>query len=338
MDSLYPVILAGGVGARLWPLSRQNAPKFLHDLTGEGNTLLEQTFDRVAGFGPVTVVTGVAQADKVLELLPEARVIVEPSPKDSTAAIGLAAATLVKEDPNAVLAVFPSDHIITGEGLFQKAIRRAYRAAKRGQVVTVGVPPRGPATSYGYIKPGKGLGACVKVEGFVEKPSKPVARGLLVSHLWNTGIYVAKASTILEAIRDYSPTLCESLLLASESMSVEVWDRVEAKAFDYAVSERKASEGLLSVVVGRFLWDDVGDFDALASWHGEELTVLGDHVVAEKTTGLVLSNSGRLVTVLGLDDVVVVDTVDALLVTTRSNAQAVKGLVSKLRAGGHNEV
>jgi len=358
LDGFYAVVPAGGAGTRLWPLSRSDHPKFLHDLTGEGRSLLQGTWQRLAPLSSgVFVVTGFPHAHAVAEqlpLLPESDLLVEPSPRESAAAIGLAAAVLHARDPEAVLGSFAADHVIGDLSAFRAAVGEAVAVARTGRLVTVGIEPTHPATGFGYIRAGEpldvpGAPSAVQVEDFREKPDAETAAEYVESgqYRWNAGMFVARAATLLELLDEYQPALGAGLRRLGaawdgpqqQRVLREVWPRLPRIAFDYAVAEPAAAAHRVAMVPARFGWDDVGDFHSLAAVLPAaqgRLQVLGDEhrVISRDSTGVVVPSSGRLVAVLGLEDIVVVDTQDALLVVPRSRAQEVKHLVDQLRMQG----
>lgn len=364
IDGFTAVIPAGGVGSRLWPLSRTKAPKFLLDLTGAGQSLLCQTWDRLvplAGPDRIMVVTGRDHRAAVMGQLPdlnEFNVLVESSPRDSTAAIGLAAAVLERRQPGMILGSFAADHVIEGQEAFEHAVRAAVEAARTGKIVTIGIRPTEPATGFGYIHAGEPLGPdtpdALTVERFVEKPDQETAEEYLADggYLWNAGMFIAKASVILDFIRAYNPSLHAGLMRIAEAWDTPTrssvvhreWPRIGKIAIDYSVAEPAAEQGQMAVIPGSFSWDDVGDFASLARLRtgGREgdLAILGEdaRVLTELASGMVASETGRLVAVVGIDNVVVVDTKDALLVTTVEHAQRVKKLVEALRNSGDGDV
>ncbi len=355
LDGFWAVIPAGGAGTRLWPLSRSSSPKFLHDLTGAGRSLLQATWDRLEPLcgDHIMVVTGVSHEAAVRAQLPGlalANIVAEPSPRDSMAAIGLAAAMLERRDRDAVIGSFAADHIIGEPEMFAGCVREAVAVAQTGLLVTIGIEPSGPATGFGYIQVGDRLaipGApnVRAVRSFVEKPDEPTARRYLDTgeYRWNAGMFVVKASVLLDLLADFHPTMAAGLraVAAEPGRLTELWPGLAKVAIDHAVAEPAAAEGRVAVVPGRFSWDDVGDFTSLGLLLSDTadvpgLKVLGDVdlVLAKDTTGVVIPGSGRTVAVLGLDEIVVVDTPDALLVTTREHAQDVKALVDLLKATG----
>jgi mannose-1-phosphate guanylyltransferase len=367
VPGFYAIVPAGGAGTRLWPLSRAGHPKFLLDLSGSGRTLLQETWDRLeplTGPAGINLVTGRKHAPAVagqLDALPEGNLFGEPAPRDSTAAICLAAAVIGRRDPDAVVGSFASDHVIRVPEAFHAAIREAVAVARQGYVVTIGIQADHPSTAFGYIRAGAALDVTGApsariVEKFVEKPDAMTASEYLAegNYRWNAGMFIARADVLLAQLAATKPDLRAGLdeIAAAwdtpqrEEVLERVWPGLEKIAIDYAVAEPAAAAGRVAVVPGDFGWDDVGDFAAL---HGlvdasgdtpeKAVRVLGDgEVLVQDSTGLVIPNSGRVVAVLGLDDVVVVDTPDALLVTTRDRAQDVKLVVEQLKARGRAEV
>jgi mannose-1-phosphate guanylyltransferase len=366
LDRFYSVIPAGGIGSRLWPLSRADAPKFLHDLTGSGSSLLRATWDRlapIAGPDRVMVVTGRAHRAAVEEQIPElidANVVLESEPKDSTAAIGLAAAILHRREPDVIVGSFAADHVITDVRAFRRAVTQAVAAADAGWISTIGITPTEPAIGFGYIQCGAQLdipGApdALQVEQFVEKPDLATAKNYLADekHLWNAGMFVARADVLLARIGESEPELLAGLEKLAEAWDDparrgpvvdRVWPGLTKIAIDYTVAEPAAAAGRLAVIPGAFDWDDVGDFASIAKLHSggrsSDLAILGENarVLADASSGIVVSQTNRIISLIGVRDIVVVDTPDALLVTTSQNAQRVKSVVDALKLSGRTEV
>lgn len=356
----FAVIPAGGIGSRLWPLSRASAPKFLHDLTGSGQTLLQDTWDRLTPIAQerIMVVTGDVHAGAVREQLPRldfANVILEPSPRDSTAAIALAAAVLAKRQPDVIIGSFAADHVILDQELFEQSVNEAIEVAATGKIVTIGIKPTEPSVAFGYIKRGEkiGSGAACQVVKFVEKPKLVKARKYFESgeYLWNAGMFIAQAKTLLEILAATEPELAAGVNEIAQAWDSDqrdevmgrIWPTLKKIAIDYSVAEPAAAKGLVAVVPGEFEWHDVGDFAAIAELQSEgrksHLAVLGSaRVLSDSSSGILVSETGRLVALIGLEDVIVVDTPDALLVTSKENAQKVKSLVDVLRQTGHSEL
>jgi mannose-1-phosphate guanylyltransferase len=299
------------------------------------------------------VVAGVLHESAVKAQLPgltTANLVAEPSPRGSMAAIGLAAAILERRVPDAVIGSFAADHVIGEPEVFAACVREAVAVARAGYVVTIGIEPTFPATGFGYIRVGDRLPIAGAPDGrqvrsFVEKPDEATARGFLETgeYFWNAGMFVVGASVLLDLLADFHPELAAGLrdIAAEPDRLATLWPGLRNIAIDHAVAEPAAAVGRVAVVPGPFTWDDVGDFASLGSLLSEAsaspgLKVLGDVdlVLAKDATGMVVPGSGRTVTVLGLDNIVVVDTPDALLVTTRDRAQDVKSLVDLLKATG----
>ncbi len=355
VEGFWAVVPAGGAGTRLWPLSRAGRPKFLLDLTGSGRTLLQATVDRLVPLTAdrVVVVTGAAHADAVRSQLPGLdgdRILAEPAPRDSMAAIGLAAAVVERTDPGAVIGSFAADHVIPDAGAFHAAVREAVEVAREGHLVTLGVEPTHPATGFGYIRAGDplaGFATALRAVEFVEKPDAERAAAYLASgeFRWNAGMFVVRASVLLDLLGRWHPDLAEGLraIAADPSRLDDLWPGLEKIAIDHAVAEPAADAGRVVVVPAPFGWDDVGDFASLSSLlpPGDgPVTVVGDadDVTSVDTEGLVVAAGGRRVAVVGLDDVVVVDTPDAVLVTTRARAQDVKKVVDALKESGRTDL
>ena len=359
-----PLIPAGGVGSRLWPLSRAHAPKFLLDLTSSGNSLLRDTYDRLIDLsnGSVMVVTGTSHANAVTQQSPELRaadLVLEPSPKDSAAAIGLACAIIHRREPDAIIGSFAADHVISPVDEFHKVVTEAIITAATGRIVTIGITPTEPSSAFGYIHAGDSLGIegapnAYAVDTFVEKPDTATAQKYLDSgeYTWNAGMFVAPAALMLKHLQTNEPELYEGVMEIAEAWDTSereavmerIWEGLPKTAIDYAVAEPAAAAGDVAMVPGSFSWDDIGDFDAVARLNaeksGEDLIILGEkeNVINQGCSGIIVANTDRKISVIGLEDIVVVDTPDALLVAPRSKAQAVKDTVSEVKARGLTEL
>ncbi len=373
IEGFAAVVPAGGTGTRLWPLSRAGAPKFLHDLAGTGRTLLQGTVDRMeplCGAERLLLVTGRAHEEAVRAQLPgltDRNLVLEPSPRDSMAAIGLAAAVLARrEGDDVVVGSFAADHLIVdapGEETFAEVVRQAVVTARTGPVVTIGITPTWAATGFGYVEAGEPLAVegaplASRVTSFVEKPDAGTAADYLASgrYRWNAGMFVARAGVLLQHLAQQAPALADGLdriaaawdTTARDEVLDATWTTLLKIAIDHAIAEPVAAAGGVAVVPGAVGWDDVGDWDSLAALlhaaRGLEpgsTAVVGDAATVravEGSSGLVVAGGGRAISVVGVPDAVVVDTPDALLVTTRGHAQHLKDVVGGWRAAGRTDL
>ncbi len=378
--AIHAIIPAGGAGTRLWPLSRRHRPKFLLDLTGAGHSLLEDTVERLAPVtATTTVVTGVAHIAAVADQLPgipRENLLAEPSPRDSMAAIGLAAAVIAhRHGRDAVVGSFAADHTVADRAAFADAVRQAAILAEQGWVVTIGIEATGPSTAFGYIHAGDptdvpGAPDGRQVLGFTEKPDADTAAAYLATgdYRWNAGMFVVRAGVLLDHLADLRPQLAagiEAIAAAwdtpgREEILAERWPDLEKIAIDHAIAEPVAAAGGVATVPVSMGWNDVGGFDALTELvaprdQGPAAgacvldgvdnadgsvsdTARAEVRVVGSDGALVASTSGRTVVLLGVPGAVVVDTPDALLVTTPERAQDVKGVVDALRAAGRQDL
>ena len=353
---LYCVLMAGGSGTRFWPLSRRKKPKQLQNIASS-KSMLRLTLERVlplTGFERLLIVTGADQAAEVKKQVPELprrNLIVEPVPRNTAPCVGLAAMHALSENPDAVLMVLPADHHIRPVSKFRTALTTAARRAVKGGLVTIGIRPTRPETGYGYLeleeKPGKGQ-TPVKVKRFVEKPDLATARKYLEGgrHLWNAGIFVFTAKRIVQEMAKHMPELEKGLQEIGGTIGTrrykavleKVFPRLQAQSIDYGVMEKA---GEIYTIPACFHWSDVGSFAALPEvTRTDKLgnVVDGDTLLLDTSDSVVLSRGGRLVAVLGLDDVIVVDAGDSVLVCPVSKAQKVKEAVSALKKKGRREL
>ncbi|WP_291383161.1 mannose-1-phosphate guanylyltransferase [Demequina sp.] len=338
------VIPAGGVGSRLWPLSRPDRPKFLLDPLGEGRTLLQATVDRLQPLADSTmVVTGARHADAVAEQLPGlagANVVTEPSPRDSMAAIALAAALLERRHGPIVMGSFAADHVIRKPAAFEAAVREAVEVARTGKVVTIGIEPTAPLEAFGYIEAGDLLGDTARsVVAFTEKPDTETAERFIATgrYFWNAGMFVMRTDVLLGHVERLQPAIATGAreLAAAwdgprrDDALAQWWPTLTKIAIDHAIAEPVAAEGGVAVVPADLDWNDVGDFDSLAGLltpraDGVIEVDRGDVTAVQDSPGALVMGGNRPVVVIGIPDAVVVDSGDALLVTTRAAAQQVK--------------
>jgi len=352
IESFHAIIPAGGAGTRLWPLSRAAKPKFLLDLTGTGRSLIQQTWDRLEpliGAGNIHVVTGPAHAEAIAAQLPGlVHLLTEPSPRDSMPAIGLAAALIEHEFPGAIVGSFAADHIIADTAQFAADLAQAVEVARSGKVCTIGITPADASTAFGYIEVGTPLpvdGApdAVDVSRFVEKPDAETAARYVDSgtFAWNAGMFVTSAEVLLGHLAELRPALYEGLAAIVHAWDTddrqrildEIWPTLERIAIDHAIAEPVAERGGVAMVPGRFDWSDLGDFGALS-----ELSKTTDDAVFLDADGLVIAPEGKAISVIGIPGVVVIDTGDALLVTTREHAQRVKELPQAWKERGRDDL
>ncbi|WP_454625492.1 mannose-1-phosphate guanylyltransferase/mannose-6-phosphate isomerase [Bradyrhizobium cenepequi] len=352
---IVPVLLSGGTGSRLWPLSRENQPKQLLALLGE-KTLLQQTANRVTEpslFADPMVIANAEHRFAIGEQLRAAGIssptmVLEPFGRNTAPAVAIAALLASEVDPDAVILVTPVDHWVRDHGAFRAAIASGLPAARRGQFVLFGLRPTGPATGYGYI----GMGGVIaelpeirEVAGFVEKPDVSTAERLLAGndHLWNSGIFLLPARCFIEELARREPAILEACRAALAGATRDLdFLRLEEKAFescpsisvDYAVME-KTDKAV--VVPASFDWSDVGSWSALWTMGEKDSSgnvVIGD-AVAEDTSGCYVRGDGPLVAALGVEDLVITASPDVVLVTKRERAQDVGKLVERLKANGH---
>jgi mannose-1-phosphate guanylyltransferase len=355
---VYAVVPAGGSGTRLWPLSRAAHPKFLHDLTGDGRTLIQATYSRLAplaGVDRTYVVTGSAHAATIarqLPALPADHLLVEPAPRDSAAAIGLAATLIARRDPGAVMGSFAADHVVRDEAAFLTSVRAAAEVAEHGYLMTVGISPTGPETGYGYLRRGKPIagGAAYVLKEFKEKPSREQAEAYLAigHYLWNASMFVWRVDVFIEELKRQQPALHDGLARIADAWASPaqdealgaIWPTLPRVSVDYAVMEDAAARGRVATVPGDFGWHDIGDWATLGAVLPESadgnivLGPAGSHLGIDTHDTVVAAQSGRLVSTLGVSGLVVVDTADAVLVCRRDRAQDVRRLVAALEAGG----
>ncbi len=348
MPSTTTIVLAGGSGTRFWPLSRADHPKQLLALARPDETLLASTVRRVRDVTDrVLVVTSARLAEATRAALPDldpASVLAEPVGRNTAPCIGWAATRVAREDPDGVCVVLPADHHIGDEAGYRAVLARAIAAAQDGGIVTVGIRPSRPETGYGYIEMGEARADGVfDARRFVEKPNRARAEQLLAagSYLWNSGMFFFRASVMLEAIAKHLPGLSDALAAIAASPLAEEPARLAALypsmpsiSIDHGVMEKVDD---VRVVPGDFGWSDLGGFASaweLADKDAEGNAAPDGAVLVDSARSLVRAPRGKLVALVGVEDLVVIDTPDALVVVPRERAQEVKRVVEALKARG----
>jgi mannose-1-phosphate guanylyltransferase len=353
---LHAVIMAGGSGTRFWPESRADRPKQLLALTG-ARSMIQETVDRLGtAIAPerTLVITAARLAEAVRRQLPDLpaeAVIGEPCKRDTAPCIGLAAFLASRDDPEATLVVMPSDHVIAPAETFQQSILQAARLVERepDRIVTFGIRPTYPAESFGYIERGAALGepGAFAVARFREKPPLAVAKEYLAAgnFYWNSGIFVWKARTILDALLRHEPEMFGHLQKIAAAEGTADYAAVFAREFaairgvsiDYAVMEKASN---VAVIEAPFDWDDVGSWQAIARLQGADAegnTICGKHLGVNTSGTIIRTDDDHLIVTLGLKDCIIVHTPDATLVANRRDEESVRKIVKLLEEQGWNE-
>jgi len=358
MDHTFAVIMAGGSGTRLWPVSRKQHPKHLLPLLGE-RTLFQGTVDRLDGLLPpdhILVVTASDQAQtlkKQAPQIPAHNFLVEPEPRGTAAVVGLAGIVVRDRDPEAVMLVLPSDHSIRNRDLFQLVMRSAVLFARKDYLVTLGIAPTFPATGYGYIQRGRPLDEdstypAYHVRKFKEKPTAAQARRMLADgdHSWNSGMFIWRADRILDEFARQLPDLKRALDRISSVWGTaqqravldSVWPGLKTVTIDYGIMEH--AERVAVLPAGGLEWSDVGSwdslFDVLIPDEDGNVVVNGHHVSMETHDSLVYGGHEKLIVTIGVDDLIIIDTPDAMLVCRKDQAQQVRQVISQLKNSDRN--
>lgn len=355
MTSVVPVLLSGGSGSRLWPLSREAYPKQLLPLASD-ETLLQQTARRTADpqrFAPLLVVANAEHRFVVAEQLraigvPIGRIVLEPAGRNTAPAAAVGAIIATKTDPDAVLLLMPADHVVGDVSGFHAAIDEGVMAVQTGALVLFGIKPTAPVTGYGYIRMGEPLSPGLTARraiAFVEKPHEQTAEAYLASgdYAWNSGIFLLPAKALIEEFARHAPDVLkacrEAVADAKDDLDFMRLDpaafcRAPSISIDYAIMERTTNAAVVPVDIH---WTDVGAWSAL--WEigakGADGTVVVGDVVTEDASGCYIRSEGQLIAALGVDNLVIVATPDAVLVTSKERAQDVKKIVDRLKANGH---
>lgn len=353
MKNTYCVIMAGGIGSRFWPMSRTSFPKQFHDILGTGSTLIQQTFDRFTQICPpenIFVVTSDIYKTLVMEQLngiKEENILLEPSRRNTAPCIAYANHRIKQENPDAVMIVAPSDHLVLKEAAFNATIENAISQARNsGNLVTLGIKPSRPDTGYGYIQfeddPHAEAPNVMKVKTFTEKPNLELAREFIKSgdFYWNSGIFIWTVEAIMLAFEDHLPEINNSFKdiastfkTADEAKSIaEVYATCESISIDYGVLEKAMN---VNVVLSDFGWSDLGTWGSLYAQiqkDSENNAVVGNNVLLSKSSGNMISvPDDKLVVLQGLDDFILVDTEDVLLLCPKEEEQKIKQIVNDLK-------
>ncbi|MCG8653626.1 MAG: mannose-1-phosphate guanylyltransferase [Pirellulales bacterium] len=352
---LHAVVMAGGSGTRFWPASRKLLPKQLLPLAGQ-RTMIQSTIDRLGQLVPPQrqlIVTNQVLVDAIGRQLPELpaeNVVGEPCKRDTAPCIGLAAAMVRKTDPDAVMVVMPSDHVINDHDAFRAAIQAGEKLINDdpSRIVTFGIRPTYPAESFGYIQRAQALQAegvnAYQVERFREKPDLETARQFVSegTYYWNSGIFLWRASTILEALEQNVPQMHGHIETIAQSLGSEQFEStltreftaIEGTSIDYAVMENYSNA---VVIEAPFPWDDVGSWQALSRLHAPDSqgnTVVGSHLGIDTRGAIIHSQPGHTIVTIDVDDLIVVQTADATLVAPKHAEERVREAVKALEANG----
>jgi len=353
MEHTYAVIMAGGGGTRLWPISRRKHPKHVLPLVGQ-RTLFQITLDRLEGLVSPERVYVVTTAEQELELktqapwLPVENYLIEPMPRGTASVVGLAAVVLEKRDPQAVMLVLPADHFIRNLEMFQRVVRVAVQVAHKDYLVTLGILPTFPATGYGYIRhaaalPEKFELPVYKMQQFTEKPDEAQARNMLAGsdYSWNSGMFIWCVGRILEEFSRQMPDLKTTLdrigsvwgTSEQDAVLSSVWPQLKPETIDYGIMEHATNVAVLPA--GGLEWSDVGSwdslFDVLPADESGNVTVKGEYMPLDTHNSLVYSSAKKLIVTIGVDELIVIDSEDALLVCRRDQTQKVRQVIENLK-------
>lgn len=350
----YGVIMAGGGGTRFWPLSRHEVPKQLLNLSGK-ERMINETIDRVATLAnndDIFVVTNVDQVpgmkDATKGRLMEDHILSEPSARNTAACIGYAALEIIKKYGDGIMCIFPSDHFIKDGVAFTRILKEAIKVAENNHLVTLGITPTFPSTGYGYIKFDKTeLSLDKKVVEFIEKPDEATAKEYVASgeYAWNSGMFVWKASVIIDEFRKLLPDVYECLEKIGDALGkdnekdiiYEVYPTIPSISIDYGIMEKSDKVRVISAEMG---WNDVGSWDNLGVLYDEDENgnVTAGDFVGIDTKNCITYSQKRLISTIGVEDLIIVETEDAIMVCDKNKAQDVKKMVDELRSQGRDEL
>ena len=354
----YGVIMAGGGGTRFWPLSRKKTPKQLLNLSGK-DLMVNEAIDRLAtvtGKENIFIVTNVTQVPSMLEAtstrLKADHILSEPAARNTCACIGYAAMEIVKKYGDGVMLITPSDAYIKNETEFTRILEVAAKTAEEtGKFVTIGVNPTFASTGYGYIRYDKNeTGEAKKVIEFKEKPDEATAKEYVASgeYAWNSGMFVWKASVILDKFKEYVPDIYADLEKIGNAMNTadekktieEVYPNIRKISVDYAIMEKAATTGEVLVIPGEMGWNDVGSYDMMEVVRDKDAdgNIIDGDVLAIDTTNSIILSSGKTITTVDIDNIVVVETKDSIMICPKDKAQSVKKIVEKLQELGRDEL
>jgi len=354
----YGVIMAGGGGTRFWPLSRQRTPKQLLNLSGR-ELMINEAIDRLSYIvdkNNIFILTNAAQVESMLKAtkgrMNPKHILSEPASRNTAACIGYAAMEIIKKYEDGIMIITPSDAYIKETDKFTRVLIEAVKSAEeQDKLVTIGITPTFPATGYGYIRYDKSQKTAAKtVVEFKEKPDERTAKAYLATgdYAWNSGIFIWKASTILHKFEQLIPDIYADICKIGDAMGKEkeydvireVYPNIRKISIDYAIMETSAANGDVLVVPGEFGWNDVGSWDMIGALHESDENgniTLGDTLTIN-TTSSVIYSSQKLVAVIGVDNLVIVETSDAIMVCNKEKAQDVKLIVDQLHANGRKEL
>lgn len=348
------VIMAGGRGERFWPKSRNSRPKQFLSLTSDGETMIQKTVKRLlplVDMNDIYIVTNSAYTSLVREQLPdipEENILAEPAPRNTAPCIAFASAVINQKYDDAVMLVLPSDHLIANETLYIDTLKKAVSVAEHGEnLVTIGITPTYPETGYGYINFGEEQSGAYIVERFVEKPDLQTAEKYLDSgkYLWNSGMFIWKISSILTNIKKLMPDIYEGALKIGEAFNTPDFSDVltheftafRSESVDFGIMEKAEN---IYTIPASFGWDDVGSWLAVERINeiDENKNYIDGNVIAEDTYHTTICGGKRLIATVGIENIIIVDTEDALLVCSKNGTQDVKKIIARLKNQGREDL